>query len=30
MRRKTYERLEDEYYRLNDAWAVGILQRWRR
>lgn len=29
MRRKTYERLEDEYYRLNDAWAVGIMGRFR-
>ena len=29
MRRKTFERLEDEYYRLNDAWAVGIMGRFR-
>jgi hypothetical protein len=29
MRRKTYERLEEEYDRLNHAWAVGIMARFR-
>ncbi len=29
MRWKTYERLETEYDRLNDAWAVGIMARFR-
>jgi hypothetical protein len=28
MHRKTYE-LEEEFYRLNDAWAVGIMVRFR-
>ena len=27
MRWKTYERLEDEYYRLSEAWAAGIMGR---
>jgi hypothetical protein len=29
MRRKTYERLEHEFYLLNDAWAMGIMGRFR-
>ena len=29
MRWATYEKLEEEYYRLNQAWAVGIMARFR-